>query len=1273
MRQQKKYSFVFCLLTVQLTFASLMAQDAIDIKEPSYVRRHIIICIDQTMQDPDKDAPKIYETLVAMLLGKEMPSNIPTRAKYLYKGGYIFDPYQDEISVFISKGINGSGNPMSGDWERINNYAIRGQISADRMNDIIDSSVIQYVSSFRTSGLSEVDFINNIIKPLFSLPSYYGSRVRMSSITYPMILSHIVKTPATEIVLLLVSDFKGGGGSELDKGDDKNIYSLLGKTNSKRYYESFWDHIHEIEKPFTFNRTMLEVDYSTNGYKSSPKIMGGELVPNAFDGTSFDPYPFHIIQKKWNGNKYEISGAQMHVSDNSQIQISRIDIEITDSNGVLKYCYSFNDNIESLKKGNIIQLKDFIVDFDDNVANEINSYLYSYVVYTDIVDEKGHGIIPIVKKKYIIPNIKMATAPRPWLPPFLIGLFIVMSCVAMRLIYVYRGKKNIPNIDIDVIPISNTRYMEVKDCEVKNYDCWYVEDEKDRLRKIRFRLDLTSKKIRFAQKRRFSIKYQVEDLDHNDKFTFKPAGKADDGTDKQLNELYPLSPIFDMTKSASYKSDIDVDAYIDTGDQIDFDIDNVLEMKLTVSLFINEKGIERKVDSNHKYYKFIAKPKLRNSNVWAAFDAGTSGATIAYGITGNWLDQNEIKLVRYDTQEAGTAEIKQSAIFPSVIAIPDESKAFVAPSFNAEDYAEDDDFVFGEDAEKESYNKFQSIKKFLGYKSPQLIKQRNGDNDGTITGQDLAHLLVKGMYSRLEKDIEQNKNEDVRKQFYNEDVFEPQRAVVAVPNNYTLNKVQDMVNSVERLKKFKEVHFLYESEGVMMTYLRKSLPILKDKQNRTFVVFDMGGATINVTAFGLTLRFGKNDNIHKIKLTSLAKIGYFVGGDDIDFALIQFLYSIPSVKDAISELIRNDKTDNSTIVSQEDVLEHQKKHKNDLIDFARKIKLDWIDVQNGETKSDNIMVSTEVFWMYLRNRISDIVDIELPVEPTEKDIEFISEEKRTRSIMKEYVLANISDALIELKKSPHFPSNTHIELILSGRSVLYPGVKETILKSFKGRNVSLWDGFYKEGTELFDDQKVKTAVAEGACWYAMYSRDIELQHNYITSSYGFEDRSNNQKSYHELIKNGSEFEDDGCCRGEVVNDELFDPNINDVKFLQMMGADADDVVKKDIRHKKNLLDEIKPDQIKTAIEKINFVVDEKGNYSYEVYLRGFEEPITRESTRAYRQDKDIQNEIKDENSPAYEFATINPSMYTPIGTDQETSLDSGLGSNQNSKPRKRIK
>ena len=1271
-----RFIIVFCLMAAITSWESVFAADNNKQSHNNYFRHHIIICIDPAAYDNGRMAD-LYTVLESLLLGEKLDYkalNILPESKIpVNTSGEFFDPLQDEISVFIM-GISGGGRPQDegGDWMALRRAMFNK--SAQEVCAMIDTCLIRKVASFQSSNLPLDEFLEK--KVMANLVSK-GTVTKLPTLIYPLILSHVNNgIPTEETILLIISEQKAGGINTTEQHTTSILDQLF--SNRKGYKDIFDRYTVSLGLPFDFRDKRYSIKIRENNasrINDPAKIYGGEIRPIALDNTGLEIYPCSFKQKRWGSDKYQINNAQLRFLKNNEIMISRIDLEITDNKGIVYDKVTWNDNIESYRNGNFIILPNATVSLAKDSSVNYNA---AYVVYTDILDSNRYSIMPYVLKKAFSPAVDYAAAPKKAMPYIVIGFLLVLIGALLRVIYVFRGRKNIPNIDIDVIPISNTRYMEVKDCEVKNYDCWYVEDEKDRLRKIRFNVDLTPKKIRFAQRHRFTVKYQVEDIDHNDKFTFKPAGKADDGTDKQLNQLYSLNPEYDMSKSDSYKSHIDVDAFVDTGDQIDFCIDNILEMKLTVSLFINDKGKERKVESGQKYYKFIVKPKLRNSNIWTAFDAGTSGATIAYGITGNWLDQDEINLVQYEQQEAGSEEIKYSAIFPSVVAIPDASKAFLTPTIKVEDYTEGLDFVFGEDAEKESFNKFQSIKKFLGYRTPQLLVQRDGENEGTITGQDLAHLLVKGMYGQLKKDVDQNKNEDIREQFYYDNVFAPQRAVVAVPNNYTLNKVQDMVNSVGRLNKFKEVHYLYESEGVMMTYLRKSLPVLKEKQNCTFVVFDMGGATINVTAFGLSPRFGKNGNIHKIKLTSLAKIGYYVGGDDIDYALIQFLYSIPSVKEAISALILKDKKD-SAIVTKEDVLEHQKKHKNELVDFARKIKLDWIDVQNGDSKSDNIMVSTEDFWMHLRSRISDIMNVELPIEPTENDSEFIREEKNSRSIMREYVFANISDALVEIQKSPRFPSNTSIELILSGRSVLYPGVKETILKSFKGRSVSLWNGFYKEGTELFDDQKVKTAVAEGACWYAMYSRDIELQHNYITSSYGFEDRNNNQKCYHELIKNGSEFEDDGCCRGEIVNDELCDPNINDVKFLQMMGSDADTIVKKDIRHKKNLLDEIKPDQVKTAIEKINFVVDDKGNYSYEVYQRGFEKPITRGSTRAYRPDKDILNEIKDENSLAYEFATTNTSVYSirkktkSINTSQKEMQHSSPDSQQSRKVHNRIK
>ena len=1243
-----RYILIGYLLLSFLPGSEIGAQTLNDEGMSNYYRKHVVVCVDQKSKG---NMEKLYDVLSALLKGENL-SKLGIDGHSLYpdnSSDLFFDSSKDELTILFA-GISGGGQPMKADWNFLNNKANDNSISSNEMCLLLDSCFIHKCVSFRKSGLNLSEYLEQIVKPNFKVQE---NMTRLSSYIYPLLLTHLdLSVPSTEYIILVISDFKPGGSPSSDSATRYNLNQLL----KNKHYKAFGEYRNKLQNPFDYNTSKIDISFPVSASNEIvPRIVGGKLTPLAIEGNSCKPQRFSMKQEKWNGSKYTIDDAKVLFPQNQQIQIYRIDIEFQDENGDLIECHSLKGDIESYRKGHFIEIPTFDVDLSlsESVNHNANSRAISYVVYTKVVDKDGKTIIPYVFKEEIAPDYINASAPRTWLPILLLVIITVLLCAAARYIFIRRGKNAIPNIDVDVSPISNTKYMNVQNCEVKDYDCWYVEDENDRSRQIRFKIRITPSTVPFAQKHRFAVKYQVEDIDHNSNFTFKPVEPNSDGTLRQLNTFYPLSNVYDPNVTPVDEQNVDVDVFISTSNPIEYDIDNILEMKLTVCLFMIDGSEERRVgDPISKVYKFIVRPKLRNSNVWVAFDAGTTGATVAYGITGNWLDQDEINLVYHKKEEVGSTESLLSAVFPSVVAIKDESKAFKSEPSKVEEYVEGKDFLFGEDASGEPYNRFQSIKKFLGYKSPQLLKDSKGNEEGVISGQDLAHLLVKGMFRQFEETVECHEDENIRLPFYENGMFDPQRAVVAVPNNYTLDKVQDMVNSVERLGKFKEVHFLYESEGVMMTYLRKSLPVLKEKENCTFVVFDMGGATINITVFGLDLWLGKNGNIHKIKLTSLAKIGYYVGGDDIDYAIIQFIYSIPSLNVKIKEDLSSESTDKELkSITEEDVLEHQKRHKNELIDFARQVKRDWVDVQNGESKEDNIMVNMADFWTSLRSRIIDIMDIELPSEPTEMDRDFVNREKVSHTIMDSYVFSNISDALSELMKSPRFPSGTPIELILSGRSVLYPGVKETILKSFKGRNVHLWKGFNKDGKDQFDEEKVKTAVAEGACWYAMYSRDINLQHNYITSSYGFEDRNDNRKCYHELIENGREFDIDGLCRQEISGDDLFDSNLNDVKFLQMMGADVDSIVSQDIRHKKNLLDEIKPDQIKTSIEKIVFTVDDKGNYFYEVFQRGFQEPITRESNRAFRNDKDIQNEIKDENSRAYEFATTNTAIIIPSKKD----------------------
>ena len=75
----------------------------------------------------------------------------------------------------------------------------------------------------------------------------------------------------------------------------------------------------------------------------------------------------------------------------------------------------------------------------------------------------------------------------------------------------------------------------------------------------------------------------------------------------------------------------------------------------------------------------------------------------------------------------------------------------------------------------------------------------------------------------------------------------------------------------------------------------------------------MGGATINTTAFTINVITAQNENnkyIREIELSTKARVGYNVGGDDIDYSWIRILYGIPSVVNYLKEN-NNDKIYNS--------------------------------------------------------------------------------------------------------------------------------------------------------------------------------------------------------------------------------------------------------------------------------------------------------------------------------------------------------------------------
>ena len=886
--------------------------------------------------------------------------------------------------------------------------------------------------------------------------------------------------------------------------------------------------------------------------------------------------------------------------------------------------------------------------FGDDV-NVGDSLKVKYIFFVDVLDKSGNVFLPMVLETSCIFCFDESDfAPIPVVDPdnskfyvlmVIILLIIVLIVYGLYKLYCIRGLRQQAKFVWRIWPITNTRFMEVKNNAVINYDCWYWKGGDDNERQIQISGELSVGKRFFARRYDYQVEYMLIDADTNYDFTFRPFGSDSHGDDLKLQTFYGMSKNANLFTSS-------VIAYIDKKhleesgrSKPDFSINNILSLEVKTKIVVVHKDrVIREFDSESKKYDFIVKPNIENTALWVAFDPGTTGSCVAFGQSAGIAAPDNIYMAE-NTEESIDNHIRSSCIFPSRIKIEDESCLFLGKDVSC--VKESEDFIFGNKANMVwGKNSFQSIKKLLGYRKPIKLKNKSGI-EVSLCGEDLAKILVKGLNNHFISYLKTNTSVDqsIREAFCPKGHFTPQRAIVAVPNNFTMNKVQAMVNSLKSLNMYKEVHFIYESEAAFMTFLHLEYSNLLSKyssQNKLFVVYDMGGATINITLFKLSM-IVRNGYISHLIVDTVSKIGYTVGGDDIDYAIIQMIFNIPSV---------------NKLFNVEEIAKEQKKHKNSLIELAQKIKLDWIETSEKISKTGNVTTSMEAFWGHLQTEIKRIFNIDLE-NITDDDSNFIKKESEKLTYVDKYVFANVVDAVDEVTNSIKNCNLFDAELILSGRTVLFPGIIQRVEDGLKEKfkSVNKWNGFING--KILDEEKLKTAVARGACWYAMNSGQISLNHNIVTSSFGYLDNIENKMQFVPVINSGEVF-DNGSLRSSV---QPRYKHLNAVRFVQMLGNKYETIYngKVLIKHKMNILDDVTPADIDGEIKNVEIIVDDKGNFNYEITVFG-QEPITKKTNKHSRlTNSSVRTEISDENSDAYVFATL-------VSND-ETYRDSSVNKN----------
>lgn len=1219
---------------------------------PAQNRRTFIVLQDNSgsyFNFPAADRRHIQNQLKALFSNEQVFHQYSLAAREASQGIPFFDSEHDAIHFYWfvadQKDNVNFYQAGSGAYEGFERYFLNPAGTYSPGEDVKDYFNEVYASKPRLGSMA-----NSLGISTYSFTSY----------AYPLCLDVLPSDYSEEYVVIIISDFKAGStfGNKQDDRIFRQAFRGLANVSGS-----------VIERVEVLNGQFVKIDLGDYDKDAGADGLIGfyafKIRPNAGS-----PNPenievridsdIHLDQKEFEGETYTLHPTKIVFNHANTLTIDKVYVDFTlpDGKSVRKEVTSDVKEKNGVFNFSAIKGIDLPGVTRSSDAGQINM---KYVFHTSFAlpEQDGHAIKYTfdtqrsIDKSNFTFETKLSTME---MILTVVAIVIVLSSLAFW-IWRRRGRKCEVSAFIKIGTVSNERFLRVQDSKVTNLDCWYWDGiSNDRGITVDISLDI--EQLQFSKKYKYILEAKVDDLDANYDFSFRPNPSrhhSPQGGIYSAGEWVPIS--LDDLK-------FHVVAYLDTNNTSspNFDIDNIVKMGVSVRVkrIIENDKVQNMVLQNgensvQEVYSFIIRPKLENSNLWVAFDPGTSGSCIAYGVAGSPTDTNDL-FVAQNTAETLSGSNIYTSIFPSRVRIYRDSARLASDEpVSAESLVEGVDFDFGNRAQIlwGNFNCFQSIKKLLGYENSQKILISRGSKKliKDISGKDLAHLLVKGLCNHFDQYIVENPggrvNKVVREQFMaveegrSSSKLAVERAIVAVPNSYTLDKIQEMVDSVARTDRFKEVHYIYESEAVFMTYLRSNWSQIGNLQNdRIFVVYDMGGATINITAFKLNVELDQHNNVERVHVTTLSKIGYTIGGDDIDFALIQMIYNMPSVKEAVTRLISDPNTETWESVA----LKHQQTYKDELLTFVRDVKLNIISYfRPDDAASNSIVQDPETFFGHIVAFFKAKTDISISAEPSSSDLEYMHvqnklfKENYGSENLQNYVLKQVRDAMDELLKIIPAGESKNLELMFSGRSVLYPHIKDSVNKILSAHkyNVVEWDGLKENGVE--SAELVKTAVAKGACWFAMYNSHIRLDHGILTTTLGFIDNESAQDKFIPLLKAGTHFEEGKLESAKVA--PIY-AGLRDVKFVQMMGANYDEIWRTGLSHKYSLMARQRQNVIIGNIEYISINANDCGEVECTIKLMMQSEPMRINLAGAMRLD------ITDDNSPAYIFATTNTNLDT---------------------------
>jgi len=1175
-------------IALTLTGDIVFGQEA-DTQKTNTHRRHFLIFYDISFPfySKEMETEEFKNTLVNLFLNKKLQN---FQEPFLLKEERLnavrfFDNQKDEISFFyFGLNIREADNL----WRNRNFLKDKKTLYSEFRNNFFKEPSFRWGEYKKTKGNSNV---NSYLDTLWSLEKpEWGNGYSFSNLVYPLGMDAVSSSAySQEYIIIILSDFLTGA----DLGNKKDIKLLKNIFKNQSYYYDDILSKYDLLSGKFHKIDYLDFEFKTGSYRNGEEVLLGivayKIRPNSGKEKPDETWLFldsdvRVNQKSFGSEAFNISLQSLKFAHNVNFSIDRVEMKITDNNNEDLFKNEMNYEVSYDKNKFPVYRFD---DLDINLKG-IQTYKDAKIRSPIFVNYSLYGKYKLYENSFL--NLVYETPSRNvfigssnfktkksivlmyiFLPTILLILLIYILFYLARpkglMVEITRftdsferikSDKGFSRLLTDYLPATSTDRGFTANLLI-NGALQFGNMKLFTWRKVKVSAEI------------YTIETKPEKLDI---FLKK--------SEKSTAQYYVRDRLNIVTNGKGF----DLLLYFVNNDSLHV-YDEPEEVKLNILFKITEKRLffikpqrTEKVISCH----FQIGPEL--GDLWVGIDPGTSGTCMAAAVIGNNIVMQK--------NEVGDEEIMPSILsFNPKSAIGDDQ----FPNYYRQtDEGGEKYFRYGKEADQRLKLDiiFQSVKKLLGYKDVKRVVFT--DNEIQLSGKQLTALLINGSFNELNNFITKN-----RIDFDSDIPFNPKRAVVAVPNNFTISKVADMIGAFEGVqdanhnKRFKEIRYVYEAEAILFNYIANYNKFNTDElKEERVLIFDMGGATINATVVGVNTYLDEKNQMN-YRTDILGKLGYGIGGDTIDYVLAKILleYSLSYkelnnyLKNAFNKnhqdssnnrtelkrvtlelkkaIIKNANAKKDFILNPTELSEVIRKelgisisiHDDDkflnLIGFKETIKA---EVNELEKKYSDGIVSKTVY--------------DQKIKPLRKKLASKSSTLFEHPAFKKYILSNVASAV---KDVLDLSNSTVDTVIFSGRSVFFPRIKETVLMLAKKSKVV--DLSFTES---------KTAVAKGACWYGVNKSRIQLNNVKTNGTFGFKHSPVGTDGHGEFIKLvdfGQRFNsrsDLPKIVGEYFLEDDFGFDNHHVEFYQIMGKNTKEIINnKELSHKRNKIARIKAD------------------------------------------------------------------------------------------------